>query len=259
MHVRTRSALTVAVLSSLVLAACSDSDDGQAEIDAANEAAATASAEVETLTAQLEDAEAAAATAAGEADAAVEQAATELADAEATNEELSAEVAAESERADAAEEELQAISELVPFEVESTLTGIELELAGTYSIKWAEAYCDTFSTCGTLPAVTEATFVRTPDDFLRLQVPGILDAGLFAIDGSLYGITDSFTALPACPDGTQRRARVTVTAYSDNVVIEQDLSRDVVRLGSSITVDAPDLPDCPGGLVFYGAELTPTG
>lgn len=248
MHVRTRSALTVAVAAALVLAACSDSDDGQAEIDEANAAVSAAEAEVETLTAELDD-----------ATAEVEAIAADLATAEATNEELTSEKAAETERADAAEEQLQSIEELFPFEVESTLAGIELELAGTYSIKWAEAYCDTFATCGTLPSVTEATFVRTADDFLRVQVAGILDAGLFAIDGSLYGITDSFTALPACPDGTERRARITITAYSDNVVIQQDLSRDVVRLGSSITIDAPDLPGCPGGLVFYGAELTPTG
>ena len=248
MHVRTRSALTVSVAAALVLAACSDSDDDQAEIDEANTAAAAAAAEVETLTAELDDAAAEA-----------ERSAAELADAETANRDLTAEKAAETERADGAEEQLQSIAELFPFEVESTLTGIELDLAGTYSIRWAEAYCDTFSTCGTLPTVAEATFVRTPEDFLRVQVPGILDAGLFAIDGSLYGITDSFTALPACPDGTERRARITITAYSDNVLIQQDLSREVVRLGSSITIDAPDLPGCPGGLVFYGAELTPSG
>src|SRR6056297_3586529 len=178
MHVRTRSALTVSVAAALVLAACSDSDDGQAEIDEANAAAAAAAAEVETLTAELDDAA-----------AEVERSAGELADAETANRQLAAETAAETERADAAEEQLQSITELFPFEVESTLAGIELDLAGTYSIKWAEAYCDTFATCGTLPSVTEATFVRTADDFLRVQVAGILDAGLFAIDGSLYGIT----------------------------------------------------------------------
>lgn len=251
---RGRSALTLAAAAAIVLSACSGSDD-TSEIDEANARADAAAAETAELTSQLEAAE----EANTEAEANAAEAEQQLADAEAANEDLTAEVAVETERADTAEAQLQEIADAFPIEVESTLAGIELELAGTYSISWAEAYCDGFTTCGTLPTVAQATFTRTPDDFLRLEVPGILDAGLFSIDGSLYGITDSFTALPACPDGTERRARITITAYSDNVVIERDLSREVVRLGSSITVDAPDLPGCAGGLVFYGAELTPTG
>jgi hypothetical protein len=224
-----------------------DTGDDQAtenltnELDAAVERAVSAESEAASLTVELEAAEA------------------DLATANETNVQLEADNEAETARADAAEAQVEAFTNLFPVVVESTLEGIDLEQAGTYNLTWSEAYCDTFSTCGTLPVTTQATIVLTPENFLRIQVPGIIDAGLFAVDGSLYGITDSPTALPPCPDGTPRRARITMTIYADDISVDAEGNRTVVGLAGSITVDAPDLGDCSGGLVFYGVELDRAG
>lgn len=224
-----------------------DTGDDQAtenltnEVDAAVERATAAEAEVATLTVDLEASEA------------------ELATANEANAQLEADNAAETARADAAEAQVETFTNLFPVVVESTLEGIDLEQAGTYNLRWSEAYCDTFPTCGTLPATTQATIVVTPENFLRIQVPGILDAGLFAVDGSLYGITDSETALPPCPDGTPRSARITMTIYADDISVDAEGNRTVVGLAGSITVDAASLGDCLGGLVFYGVELDRAG
>jgi len=102
-------------------------------------------------------------------------------------------------------------------------------------------------------------WVGTPEQFLRIGVDGILDAGLFALDGSLYGITDSLTALPQC-NGVQRRARITITLYAGSISVLEDGTRVVNDLNASLTVDAPaEGPDCPAGLAFYAASVVPTG
>lgn len=244
--------------------------DAETELEAAEAARADAAeAEVDTLTSELETAQADLATTQTELDTAQTELDTTQADlattqtdleaADAALAESQAQVTAETQRADTAEAEVARFTNLFPVVVESTLEGIELEQAGTYNLAWTEAYCDTFTTCGTLPVTRQASFVQTPDDFLRVTVAGILDAGLFSVDGSLYGITDSLTALPPCPDGTPRRARITITTYANNVEIDADGNRSVTGLEGSITVDAPNLPGCDGGLVFYGIGMTRVG
>ena len=77
-------------------------------------------------------------------------------------------------------------------------------MPGVYGITYQEAYCETFTVCGTVPDVTVAEIYTTPEGFLRFRVDGILDAGLFALEpnqdggpteGALYGITDSLIRL----------------------------------------------------------------
>ena len=171
---------------------------------------------------------------------------------------LTNDLAAETERADAAEavlEQLQVIAGQFPISLDSSL--IPEDMPGSYEITYQEAYCDGFSTCGTLPTVSEATVYTTSEGFLRVEVDGILDAGLFALDGSLYGITDSLTALPAC-GGADTRARVTITMYAGAISVADDGTRTVNDVNASITIDAPSNgPDCPSGLVFYASSFTP--
>ncbi len=107
------------------------------------------------------------------------------------------------------------------------------------------------------PSTSQATFVRTPDDFLRVVVPGVLDAGIFAVDGSLYAIVDSdTTSLPACPDGTPRDTRVTMTVYADDIQVNDDGSREVTGLEGAITLDARNVGGCSGGVAFYGVRMS---
>lgn len=246
-------------------ASSSDDDKSslEAEVDAAEERAASAE--------QARD----------DSAAEVEAVATERDDALAESEKLAGDLAAETERADAAEatiadaeaqiEEARAAADearaeieegggLFPFSIDSSL--IPDDLPGNYSITFAEAYCDGFPTCGTLPTQNQARIYFTDEQFLRVEVPGILDAGLFALDGSLYGITDSFTALPQC-DGADQRARVTVTLYARGITLdvsEETVARAVDSLNASVTIDAPRTSDtCPSGLVFYASAFTPTG
>lgn len=258
--------MAIAAAGALVigLSACAGDDDDtadsaaqidelEAEVAAATERADAAEAELEELTAELEEL--------GAGDA--EQIAEVMAEFDAVNEELAlarAEIEQLTERAETAEARVAEVEEIVgqfPIALDSSL--IPDDMPGTYRIDFQEAYCDGFTTCGSPPAPTNATVYWTPEQFLRIGVDGILDAGLFALDGSLYGITDSFTALPPCGE-TQRRARITMTMYAGSISVQEDGTRVVNDLNASITIDAPaEGPDCPSGLVFYASSLTPAG
>jgi len=257
---------TTAVLAIVALAAIaaaiigfsrdSSSNDDSAVDDTAvdEDSAAIARAEAaeqerDDLAAQLAESEDVVATVTAERDEAV-----------AASDQLTTDLAAETERADAAEavlEELQAIAGQFPIGLDSSL--IPDDMPGTYTITYQEAYCDGFSTCGTLPSVNQARVYFDSNQFLRIEVPGILDAGLFALEGSLYGITDSLTALPPC-GGADTLARVTITMYAGAISVADDATRTVSDVQASITIDASQNgPDCPSGLVFYASRLTPTG
>lgn len=265
-------ALTGALV--LGLAACSDSDsdsadadagdgdgDGsaaqvdelQAELDAALERAEAAEAELAEISEELEE------IAGVDADRAAEV----IAAFATVNEELAfarVEVQQATTRAETAEARVAEVEEIVgqfPIALDSSL--IPDDMPGTYRIDFQEAYCEGLASCGTPPASTNANIYFTPEQFLRIGVDGILDAGLFALDGSLYGITDSPTALPPCGD-VQRRARITITLYAGSISVREDGTRVVNDLNASLTVDAPaEGPDCPAGLAFFASNLTPVG
>lgn len=263
-----RRILAAALAAGLVLtaAACSDDTDGdagaddaaevaelEAELDAAIERAEAAEAERDDLAEQIE--------ALGDVDA--EEVANVMEEFAAVNEELAlarAEIEQLTERAETAEARVAEVEEIVgqfPIALDSSV--IPADMPGTYRIDFQEAYCAGFSTCGAPPAPTNATIYFTDQQFLRIGVTGILDAGLFALDGSLYGITDSTTALPPC-GGVPRPVRMTITIYAGSISVREDGTRVVNDLNASITFDAPDEgPDCPGGLAFYASSLTPAG
>lgn len=206
---------------------------------------AAAEAEVARLTEELDSATAAADAAAVAAD-----------EAAAANEELSTQLAAETERADEAEGTLEGIASIFPVTIDSSLDNSVI--AGNWNIRYEEVYCDTYAFCGTTPRVGQATIATTPERFLRLDIPGILSAGLFSVSGSLYGITDSTQLVAPCENGP-RIARLTVTLYADGVTLAVDGTRTVQEMAASITVASPNEDGCPGGLVFYGAQLTRAG
>lgn len=233
--------------------ASSEVDDLQAELDAANERADAAEAELAEISAELDE------LAGIDADRAEEIVAAFAA----VNEELAlarAEVQQLTRRAETAEGRIAEIEEVAgqfPIQLDSSL--IPDDMPGTYRIDFAEAYCEGLTSCGSPPQPTNATVYFTPEQFLRIGVDGILDAGLFALDGSLYGITDSLTALPPCGD-IQRRARITITLYAGSISVLEDGTRVVNDLNASLTVDAPaEGPDCPAGLAFFASSLTPAG
>lgn len=270
-RLRRAGALAAAAVLLVGTAACSDSDDTaddadagddgassqvddlQAELDAANERADAAEAELAEISAELEE------LAGVDADRADEV----IAAFAAVNEELAlarAEIQQLTQRAETAEGRIAEIEEVAgqfPIQLDSSL--IPDDMPGTYRIDFAEAYCEGLTSCGAPPQPTNATIYFTPEQFLRIGVDGILDAGLFALDGSLYGITDSLTALPPCGD-IQRRARITITLYAGSISVLEDGTRVVNDLNASLTVDAPaEGPDCPAGLAFFASSLTPAG
>lgn len=253
-----RRAVAVVAAAAVVLSGCA-SDDGDevqdlsGELAAAVERAEVAEAERDELAAQLEEVGDGDSDELDELSAALEAAEVELVEAR-------VEVEALTERAETAEARVAEVEEIVgqfPIALDSSL--IPDDMPGNYRIRFSEAYCDGFSTCGTPLGDTTASIYFTSERFLRVGVDGILDAGLFALNGSLYGITDSFTAIPPCGE-TQRRARITVTLYAGSIAVLEDGTRVVNDLNASITIDAPaEGPDCPSGLVFYSSSLTPAG
>lgn len=261
---RSRWVTSLAVASMLVaVTACSGDDDDDAadapsteELDAAVERAEAAEAEAAELADEL-------ATVTETADEATAELAAAQEDVTAAQDELAlaqVQLEATTQRAETAEARVAEIEEVAgqfPISLDSSL--IPDDMPGRYNITFQEAYCDGFATCGTVPGPTTAEIYFTSEQFLRIGVTGILDAGLFALDGSLYGITDSFTALAPC-NGQDRRARITVTLYAGEISVLDDGTRVVNDVNASITIDAPDGgPDCPSGLVFYASSLIPAG
>lgn len=168
---------------------------------------------------------------------------------------LAGELAVETARADAAEEAIENILGLLPLEIDADLTGFDL--VGGYSISFAEAFCEGLPGCGTLPGVNTAS-IRANAGNLQMVVDNVLTVDLFAVDGALFGITDSDTVVAPCGDVT-RVARVSVTLFADGVTVPGDGPRQLTGLGASLVVDAPAVEGCASGLVFYGSSLTPVG
>lgn len=160
------------------------------------------------------------------------------------------------DRAVSAEQERDALLELFPIEFDSSLKGVDL--AGTWTLTWDEAYCTGFSTCGNLPTFNRITITETPQAWLRVTADGVFDAGLFEVEGALYAITASNTAAPACV-ADQRLAHVGLTLYANTVTIADDGSHVIDDLGATYVVDAPSTGTCPAGVAVYSAELTAVG
>jgi hypothetical protein len=163
-------------------------------------------------------------------------------------------LAAQTDRTTWATAERDALAKLFPVTFDASLVGVNL--FGTYDIKWHEAYCSSLTTCGTTPSVQQATITASPEGWPVLTMNGYVSAGLHRVDGALFTIVDTTTAVPAV-GSTPRLARVAITLYAHGVTVADNGSRHIADLGASIAVSVPAVGDAPDGVAFYGAELTP--
>lgn len=168
--------------------------------------------------------------------------------------ELEADLATEARRATEALAERDALADLFPMTFDAALEGVEL--VGTYDVDATLVYSNGFAPGAVLPQLDEFVIRETPEGYLEVVIDDVATAGLFRVDGALYAITDSMTAVPPC-NGTPRSAGLTATFYAHGLTVADDGSRQVTDLGASITVRAPATAGCPAALAFYGAELTP--
>jgi hypothetical protein len=167
---------------------------------------------------------------------------------------LESDLAAQTRLTTTALAERTALENLFPIEFDVSIQ--DVDLVGTYDVELTKAYCDGFTTCATLPAVDELTIRRMPEGYLEMVIDDYVTAGMFRVDGALYAIADSTTAVAGCA-GTARVARVAATLYAHGLTVADDGTPQVTDLGASLTVQAPATADCPAGLAFYGAQIVP--
>src|SRR4051812_17632017 len=106
----------------------------------------------------------------------------------ATIDSLNEEVDAQTQRADDAEAALAEVAKQFPLTVTASLEGFEL--VGAYTMSLTEAYCDGLPTCGARRPDIRVDIVQGAKG-LELKIPNVLTAGLFAINGTLFAVTDS--------------------------------------------------------------------
>jgi uncharacterized coiled-coil protein SlyX len=267
----TASIVSVALVAGL--GACSDDDDGGAD-DAATEEGGdggdgggdTADANGGDDTggddtaggddAALAEAEATIAEQQATIDDLNTQLATTQADYEAAQAELAATVTrAETAEAEAVELDAQREAVLAAFPIEITSSLDDFDVIGAYTLQLTEAFCAALPTCGQQRAPIRADIVQGVNG-LELQVPTVLTAGLFALEGSLFAVTGSNLIAPPC-NGTPRTAQVSVTVFEDGLSIESDGTRELTGLGASLMVNVPATDQCEEGDVFFSGTLTP--
>jgi hypothetical protein len=171
-----------------------------------------------------------------------------------SNAALQDQLAAQTDRTTWVTAEKQALAKLFPLTFDASLVGVDL--LGTYDVTWHEVYCSGLSTCGSPPAVRQATITSTPEGWPLLKMNGFVTAGLHRVDGALFTIVDSTTAVPAI-GSTPRVARVAITLYAHGLTVTDNGSHHVDDLGASIAISVPAVGNVSDGVAFYGAELTP--
>jgi hypothetical protein len=177
--------------------------------------------------------------------------------------EVQAQLAAETARADDAEAQLAELQAQVdafaaefPVTITASLEPYAESLIGAYDLTLTEAFCAALPGCGTQRPVVRADIIQGPDG-LQLQVPNVFTTGLFMIEGSLFGVTDSNQILPACPDGTPVNSQVSTTIFADGITIDEDGTQTLSGLGASVLVAANPAGECGPGNVFFNGTLTP--
>jgi hypothetical protein len=188
---------------------------------------------------------------------------TQVETADESTAELQAQLDAETARADDAEAQLAELQAQVdafaaefPVTITASLEPYANSLIGAYDLTLTEAYCDALPTCGTQRPAVRADIIQGPNG-LELQVPNVFTTGLFMVEGSLFGVTDSNQIVPACPDGTLVNSQVSTTIFADGVTIDEDGTQTLSGLGASVLVAANPAGDCGPGNVFFNGTLTP--
>lgn len=145
---------------------------------------------------------------------------------------------------------------LFPVPYDASLDGVDVaDLAGVYEVDASRVSCTGLAACGAAPAVSDLTITATPEGYLRANIPGLVEGGLFRADGALHLVADSTVAVPACA-GLTRTAGVTMTIFPASGAIGRDGAAELTALHAVITVEAPAVGTCPAALAFTSAELT---
>ena len=188
---------------------------------------------------------------------------TEIETGQSAADDAQAELAAETQRADTAESDLAALQAQVdavaanfPVTVSSSLEPFTDSLVGGYTMSLTEAFCDDLPTCGQQRPDVHADIVQGPNG-LQLQVPTVFTTGLFMIEGSLFGVTDSDLIVGPCADGTPTNSQVSTTIFANGVSIDTDGTQTLAGLGASVFVAVNPAGSCGAGNIFFAATLTP--
>ena len=142
---------------------------------------------------------------------------------------------------------------LFPLSFDPSLDAVDT--AGVYRVRPTWIYCAGLATCGATPTMSDLTIRSTPEGYLRANIPGLVEGGLFRADGAFHLVADSTVAVPACA-GVTRTAGVTMTIYPSGMEADRDGVGTVTGLNAVITVEAPAVGTCPAVLAFANAELT---
>jgi hypothetical protein len=250
------------------LAACSGDDDDNASSTASDSASGSASASAETvqataesdtadLQASLDDANATIA----DQTAQITDLTAQVATANSATADAQAEAATEKARADQAEADLATLQTQVddfkgnfPVTITSSLEGVDV--IGAYNLHLTEAFCDGLATCGQARPVVRADIIQGSNG-LELQVPNVFTTGLFMVEGSLFGATDSNLIVGPCADGTPTNSQVSTTIFANGKTVDIDGTKTLAGLGASLFVAVNPAGSCGAGNVFFSGSLTP--
>lgn len=216
----------------------SELEQTQADLDEANAKIADQEQQIADLNTQLTDGQTAAAT-------------------------MQSQLTAETARADTAESDLTDLQTQVaafqaqfPITISSSLEPYAESLVGAYTLHLTEAFCDGLATCGQQRPDVRSDIVQGPNG-LQLQVPNVFTTGLFMVEGSLFGVTDSNLIVGPCADGTQTNSQVSTTIFANDVIVAEDGTQTLSGLRSSVMVAVNPAGSCGAGNVFFSGTLTP--
>src|SRR5215210_1502464 len=242
----------------LALGACNGDDDAEELSQAASELSA-AQDQVDVKDASLDDANETITSQESQIDDLNDQ--VETANQAASD--TKSEKEAETERADKAESDLAALQQQVddvkaefPVTLTASLEPYTDDLVGGYTMTLTQAYCDALPTCDQNREPVHADIIQGPNG-LQLQIPNVFTTGLFMVEGSLFGVTDSDQLAGPCPDGNAINAQVSITIFASGVAVDVDGTEALSGLGASLIVTADPVGSCEAGTIFFASTLTP--
>ena len=149
--------------------------------------------------------------------------------------------------------QLEAMQAMFPIAVDASLQ--DFDIIGSYDMTLDQAYCDGLPDCDTAEPDVHADIIQGSNG-LELQIPNVLTAGLFSINGALFAVTDSDQIANPC-GSTPRNSLVSVTIFADGISIADDGTQTLTALGASLLVEVDETDDCGEGVIFFAAQLTP--
>lgn len=164
---------------------------------------------------------------------------------------LSASVAALQDSIADVTRERDSLAAMFPIAVDTSLAGVDV--TGSYTAEWLTAYNSGLADV-VLPA--QVSVGRTPEGWLRVSIPGVIEAGLLGADGALVTVVDTADVV-APVDGTPRLARVVVTIHAAETMTSTDGTTTVTDLGLTVAISTPTVGSVPAGVALFGARLTP--